>query len=941
MDVQTRRPETVSDMPFVTAAQKAAELFSMTIDGRQKQYHDTTYENVRKIFQRIQESDFLDKIYLNDASIMDDRTDDDNISKDGNIERVNVINENMQNENVVAAGGDACDKAILNTSAVSLQKTFDDSFVNKNQLLGRVEKGGSMHNIMANVEKLSLHAQPNIGQPVSITVLCNDTTKVSAMHETSPSVSTSSMHQVANLSIIVPPHGNFMVDVNNLVADQNASGQVACGGDMKLNQQMLQIPQANNNVAYTNTTVGVGGDAGSVLPGNLSHNTGNPLAGPEPSSVGFNPPTVHAVEQTFFNQHSRKQKDQQQFAQQMHSLSEVLSGGNFYFLQDSELDVVDVNNPHSPNLPNFPIFEPLQISTIPANEADNKGNSKAQKTGPQIMPTQNNPNAGEADGAGIGDGNGINQNNALLQQQLIHMQEQQQPLISNHIHTQTFTNQSFPQVTPSQSSLGSNGASPLYHQKAPMDSHPLFSPISHGIQSPFQQNAATPSQLIIGTEQQPQPQQQQPMINMSQMNSAAGGATQNPNNIFKGQAPIVSHQLDQRQKTYQQQLNTDMPQTNARFPFDSSVVGAYEQQLQQLASSNTLKSSEAGAIIIPDSGEIKMVKENVVGKSNTDLLTEWCDTKQTNATNTPMGVHNVILDAKPTAALLDANKWSELDASSVNSNTTSHINVVPPNNVMRKNEWASPNVSTALTSDSSNGGYPVDVHADPNHWTQHNVINYSRVATDARMSATAVAAAAAAAAAACGASNGSPYPRRNDDRRLGGVNLNNYRPNSRPNYNPQVQQQNTNAMRNNVGSAGGNNGNAALTNMYFRNDGTNSYYQNGGTATTIGLVNNSPLINAGHMAAAGISGGNGGGGGNHMYANNRNQRSGCGVTGANSNINNARNNGGPSRNIGFNRGSVGGGTHAAAMNTNSALANSNYMNSRQTSRLSMTMENKN
>lgn len=60
-----------------------------------------------------------------------------------------------------------------------------------------------------------------------------------------------------------------------------------------------------------------------------------PAGHPIPASV-VQPTTVRAVEQAYFKQH--------QFIQQMRPLAEVLGGGHFHFLQDSELDSPDVPN---------------------------------------------------------------------------------------------------------------------------------------------------------------------------------------------------------------------------------------------------------------------------------------------------------------------------------------------------------------------------------------------------------------------------------------------------------------------------------------------------------------------------------------------------------------------------------------------------------------------
>lgn len=68
-----------------------------------------------------------------------------------------------------------------------------------------------------------------------------------------------------------------------------------------------------------------------------------PPAGHPIAAGVVQPTTVRAVEQAYFKQH--------QFIQQMRPLAEVLGGGRFHFLQDSELDSPDVpnNNNNAPH----------------------------------------------------------------------------------------------------------------------------------------------------------------------------------------------------------------------------------------------------------------------------------------------------------------------------------------------------------------------------------------------------------------------------------------------------------------------------------------------------------------------------------------------------------------------------------------------------------------
>lgn len=856
----------------------------MTIDGRQKQYHDTTYENVRKIFQRIQESGFLDKIYLNDKSLPNMDFDKTNALEKNDTKDVQTDNEKKDNkDNNEGTIGDGTAKPIRDPSRAITPKTLGNPVINKTSLQSNENSGALV--------KTSLHGQPVVKQNTAVNT--NASTKNTAVQKTGQSVLNAPMQNITGLSPPLTAHG-LQVGGNFVTDNHETSGQ-------KINQGRCDTKTIKNNSTFTTAALG----DNRPMQENALRNTTNQVVAPVTIPVPYNPTTVNAVEQTFFNQHSQKQKRQQQFIQQMRPLSEVLGGGSFYFLQDSELDV-----PQSPNLPNSSIFEQLKIPTMQQHqsalpplvqESNNKLNQKAQKlSGKQISSMHNNnPNDIETVGVSVGSGSvSVNQNTALLQQQIIRLQEQQQqPLISTHIHTQTFTNQSFPQVTPSQSSLGSNTPSPLFHQKQALDSHPLFSPDAHGIPSPFQQNS-TPAQLIIGNDQQ---QPEQSMIIMGQMNPSAptGVGAQNSDSLFKTQTAAVTHQLDQQQKAYQQHMNTtDMTQKNLRFPYDNAVVTAYEQQLQQLTVSNALK-TDSSMIIAVNNDDSKIVKGNVVAGKTSDLLTDWCESKSLD-TNSTFGMHTVPLDTKSESAIMvNASKWVDLDATT-SAVSVHHMNIGPSSNVIRKNDWV-PNVSVALTTTDTAGGYSLEAHNKGSQWPQHDT-NYNRDPTGTRISAAAVG-----AAATCGTATSSPYQRRNDDRRLAGVNLNNYRGNNRSNYNaaPIVQQQSTGTGRNNVS---GNNANATLNNMYYRGEGNNSYYQNGVASTnTIGSANNTTLITAAGVGGVSVTGGAGAGSGGHIYANNRTQRNGCVVqAGANTNMNNNRNNSGaPSRNMGFNRGSAG------------------------------------
>lgn len=61
IDIHVKRQNTPQDLPFFVGAHKAAELLSLAIDGSQKQYGDSTFDNIRRILNCIQECGYLDK----------------------------------------------------------------------------------------------------------------------------------------------------------------------------------------------------------------------------------------------------------------------------------------------------------------------------------------------------------------------------------------------------------------------------------------------------------------------------------------------------------------------------------------------------------------------------------------------------------------------------------------------------------------------------------------------------------------------------------------------------------------------------------------------------------------------------------------------------------------------------------------------------------------
>lgn len=274
LDVQTRRPENTNDIPFVTAAQKAAELFSMTIDGRQKQYHDTTYENVRKIFQRIQECTFLDKIYMIDDCLSVETSNEENASEhddtttqDEQQTTAVVVNQVIENRELVVnnSGGDpAAEKLTSSDNSATCQKVFGNNnnnttttaapaaaFINKTHVV-MVQQPNEINGVpqqqqqqqhphhqlttnMAMASMVPMQTQPIMQQNMnSSTFTTNASTKVSVAHKTAPSVSTTTtaLHNLTRISPTPPVHNlhvaNFIADVSNMACGQKLNPGNEC-----------------------------------------------------------------------------------------------------------------------------------------------------------------------------------------------------------------------------------------------------------------------------------------------------------------------------------------------------------------------------------------------------------------------------------------------------------------------------------------------------------------------------------------------------------------------------------------------------------------------------------------------------------------------------------------------------------------------------------------
>ncbi|XP_023301450.2 caprin homolog [Lucilia cuprina] len=914
-DVQTRRPETSEDVPFATSAQKAAEIFSMTIDARPKQYGETTYESVKRIFHRIQESDYLDKIYLTDVPEPELKTLDDDLEPEVNVnnEEVTEIITQEQDLNALEEGMDTMNLEGGNMT----QSGHEAPIVDNVGLIPQQQQGFNKEHLDLQQQQVALANMPPqaVAAPIMNAPMAPPATAVPSFQPavaTAHSGNTTPVHVAMYHASMAQPTPQQLQQMPNAAAlmgavPTNAAGQLMTG---LASQQQTGVTGVNAAQANQQQRQMLNSPAGQPL--NM-HNANPQQQAPPPGH--FNPTPVHAVEQNFFkhptNHHQQQQQppqpqqqpqQQQQYLQQIRPLAEVIGSGNFYFLQDSELDSPDLNNQGVQGVPqNTIVFEQQQQQPLQQNKTTQNLLTEQQQTA-------NTPNQ---------------QQQQQLQQQLNQQlpptqqnQQQQQTATQTPIQTQTFTNQSFPQMPPPQQQqqanpnaniLQSQTPSPLFQQQQQQkgNQQQLFSPVQ------TQQQLATPQQ-----QQQLMAealQQQQPPNSLMMMNRLANANAPSTPLMQQQQQGLLQQQQQQltpqnqnlvgnmqQQPQQQQQLPTnnstaDMSQTpkNAGFLFENPVVAglSYEKQMQNKLNAEKVLNAlqEANA------------SNNTHHLHKNDLINEW-DESVLKASSGTSATNNSQQDFKTTTVEASTNKWS----AEVNANSP----ITVQQTQTRKNEWtATANNSSnnanvnSNSADTSAGGYVNDNRSETNHWHSQDSGSYGRGSSSGNRGQGG------------GANSGGYQRQRNDDRRddrRPGGGSGGYR--GRSNYGSGNPPQNGQTR-----GSGGGGGNSS--GIYFRNNENatnNSYYQNGS------------------------GGGGGGGAGSNVYSNKDSRydsRSGGGGNyrgprGSDNNSANSRSNGPPPRHMG-NR-STGGGNSNANTNSNS------YMNSRQSSnRMPLGIENKN
>lgn len=325
----------------------------MTIDARPKQYGETTYENVKRIFQRVQESEYLDKIYVveepqqENINVVDEEPERENndVVKDLSITNYNDL-ENLHEpiDNMIVDSTTVMNEPVDSCLIVQQQPELSQQ---TNQILEHVDV---QH---VNISSITAQGQHMIISPMAPPAASVPAFQGSAAHsETTTPVHVAMYNhpgmQTSNHPIQqIPVGGTIIAGVPQpqivSVPAQPSLPPAAAGAQQPQQRQMLGSP---SSVAQ------------SVPPQTIPiHNTAQnqPLTQTVPPQAI----PIHNTAQT-----QTLPPGHYNYIQQMRPLAEVIGGGNFFFLQDSELDSPELNAQGQAGLQNPTIFDQQQSQSV-------------------------------------------------------------------------------------------------------------------------------------------------------------------------------------------------------------------------------------------------------------------------------------------------------------------------------------------------------------------------------------------------------------------------------------------------------------------------------------------------------------------------------------------------------------------------------------------------
>lgn len=135
-------------MPFKTAAQKSADILSLTIDGKQKDFEASSYAHVKNLLKNIQKCAYFDKGSMPPVDIDGETVEttepepytDENL--DTNVEATNVeIVTDVNNTTGETQAIDAADEGSAETYVNSKNgpETFNSTTGSRHNLVGNIQ----------------------------------------------------------------------------------------------------------------------------------------------------------------------------------------------------------------------------------------------------------------------------------------------------------------------------------------------------------------------------------------------------------------------------------------------------------------------------------------------------------------------------------------------------------------------------------------------------------------------------------------------------------------------------------------------------------------------------------------------------------------------------------------------------------------------------------
>lgn len=380
-----KRPKTSAEPTFVSAVKQAADHFCAIVDGRTKPFGDVTYVHLKNVIAEIQNCGYFEKDIV---TVQEDDT-----------ENVEEKDETMEAEETEVIDQPQELEPVVMVEQTSLTKLEPDTVPS-----APVALVNEAPNLKVFAEAPAATAVPTPSFP----------TQPSMVRQVAPNPSAPVPEVVATPTMVAPP-----VHIPAQLINANNG-----------------LPTANTPNMHSAAPIIV--PTGPVAVPMMQPAAAAPL--PSVPAQQLNATTVQAVENAYFKQHY--------IQQQMRPIHEVIGTGNFFFLQESEIDKPDVIS-----------------STVPFGNPMNTNNVAAQPPHPQVL-------LGQANNAS----NQTPVDQGVPAQPSPAMIAPQQPNLMMGTQQSNFNNQPFQNLAPSVPKAYNH---PLQNQ--PMETRPLSQPTMNAI----------------------------------------------------------------------------------------------------------------------------------------------------------------------------------------------------------------------------------------------------------------------------------------------------------------------------------------------------------------------------------------------------------------------------------------------------------------------------